>query len=160
MKPPLRSEPSTLRRSAPALAAIVIGLTFAACNPGASTVPSIVLPSFVIPSVELPSVAVPSGLSGLNGSLSVTASGVTGCIDPATAALLSQAQVAERPAVVAFLSQNEDAIATGLANFKPSDPNLVTWRDNLIFALRAGDMTTAAGQVQMLVSGQISIPSC
>jgi hypothetical protein len=141
----------------PAIAAVAALALFAACNPGGSTSSSLALPSLEIPSVEIPSVALPSGLGG---SLSVTGSGVSGCIDPATAALLSQVQSMGGSDIQTFLSQNKDAIATGLGTFQPSDPNLVIWRDNLIFALRAGDLTSAAAQIQMLTSGQVSIPSC
>jgi hypothetical protein len=141
-------------RVASAVALFAAAAAFAACNPGASNAPSLLLPSIEIPS-SLPSIAIPS----IGASLSVSASGVTGCVDAATAGILSQL-AAPGADVPTLLAQNKDALAQGLAQFKPSDQATQIWVSNLEFALKAGDMTTAAQQVQALTSGQVAISSC
>jgi len=134
-----------LRRSAPALALLAAAAAFAACNPGGSTLPSIALPSLAIPSVEV--------------SLSVTGSGVTGCIDPATAAILTQLK-AQGADVPTLLHDNKATLISGLQSFTPPDSATGTWRDTLVQALQNSDMTAAEAQVQLLTSGQVSIATC
>lgn len=128
-------------------ASLVLGAGFAlaACNPGASGVPSIAIPSVTIPSVE--------------ASLSVGASGVTGCVDPATLAILMQleSQSANAPSLIA---QNKDALISGLQQFQPADQATTTWRDQLVTALQSGDATTAAAKIQMVASGEVNLTSC
>jgi hypothetical protein len=145
-----RPQRQLLSRATPAAVMLAAIAAFAACNPAASSAPS-----FVLPSVEIPSIAIPS----IGASLSVTGSGVTGCIDPATAAILSQAQ-AQGADIPTLLEQNKDALVQGLEAFQPGDPATTTWRDDVVFALKAGDFTTAAQQVQMMASGQVAIASC
>ncbi|HEY2916478.1 MAG TPA: hypothetical protein VGI98_04605 [Candidatus Limnocylindrales bacterium] len=145
-----RPQRQLLTRAAPAAALLVAIGAFAACNPGASTLPSVTLPSITLPSVAIPSIG---------ASLSVTGSGVTGCIDPATAALLSQAQ-AQGADIPTLLQQNKDALIQGLEAFQPGDPATTLWRDNLVFAIKAGDFTTATQQIQLMASGQVAISSC
>jgi hypothetical protein len=142
-------------RLAATIALVAAAGAFAACNPGGSVTTSLALPSIEIPS-SLPSIAIPS----IGASLSVTGSGgVAACVDPATAAILSQL-AAPGADVPTLLEQNKDALAQGLANFKPGDQATQIWKDNLEFALKAGDMTSAAQQIQSLTSGQVAISSC
>lgn len=155
VEPPIRDRGTHLapgRRRRPALVpgavaalALVAGLGFAACNAGASTLPSISLPSVAIPSVT--------------GSISVTGSGVTGCVDPATFAIVMQleSQAANAPTL---LAQNKDALISGLQSFQPPDQATSTWRDQLVTALQSNDMTTAAAKIQMVASGEVNLSSC
>jgi hypothetical protein len=139
-----------LAQCVPAIALLAAVAAFAACNPGGSTTPSLVLPSFALPSIALPSVG---------ASLSVSASGVTGCVDPATFAILSQLQSPGADAA-SLIDQNKPALIAGLQAFQPPDSATATWRDQLVTALQANDTATATAKLQMLASGEVSISSC
>ncbi|HYL39839.1 MAG TPA: hypothetical protein VET90_00875 [Candidatus Binatus sp.] len=81
------------------------------------------------------------------------------CLDPATAGILSQLQ-AQGANVPTILANNKDALIKGLQGFQPQDAATATWRDQLVAALQAGDMTKAATEVQMLASAQVAVASC
>jgi hypothetical protein len=134
----------------PAIAILAAAATFAACNTGSSIAPSLTLPS-----IELPSIAIPS----VGASLSVSGSGLSGCVDPATFALLNQLQSPGLD-VASFVDQNKPALIAGLAAFQPPDAATGTWRDQLVAALQANDTATATAELQMLASGEVSISSC
>lgn len=134
-------------RAAGVAATLVLGVGFvlAACNTGATAIPSIALPSLAIPSIQ--------------ASLSVTGSGVTGCVDPATFAIVMQLE-SQSASAPTLLAQNKDALITGLQKFQPPDQATMTWRDQLVSALQSGDMTTAAAKIQMVASGEVNLTSC
>lgn len=145
MNRPLHLEPR--RGGLRAVPAIVVlaATAVAACNTGSS----------ILPSVSLPSVAIPS----IQASLSLTGSGLTGCVDAATFAILNQLQQ-QGANVPTLLQQNKPALIAGLQAFQPPDAATTTWRDQLVTALQANDMTTAATKVQMLTAGEVSLSSC
>lgn len=118
-----------------AFAAVGIG----ACSSSASTVPSIAVPSDILP-----------GASG---------SPVAGCVDTTTMAVIDQVR-APGADVPALLASNKDALIAGLTTLQPADAATTTWRDTLLKALQDGDMTTAATQVDALVSGGVSLSAC
>jgi len=132
-----------IHRAIPAIALLFAVATFAACNTGASSLPSI--PSFTVPSV--------------GASLSVSGSGLTGCVDAATAAILAQLQqpTADIPTLI---NQNKLALIAGLQAFQPPDTATTTWRDQLVTALQTNDTATATAKLQMLVSGEVAITTC
>ena len=132
-------------RAVPAIVVLAATAVLAACNSGASILPSVSLPSVAIPSVQ--------------ASLSVSGSGLTGCVDAATFAILNQLQQ-QGANVPTLLQQNKPALITGLQAFQPPDAATTTWRDQLVTALQANDMTTAATKVQMLAAGEVSLSSC
>jgi hypothetical protein len=132
-------------RTIPAIALLAAVATFAACNPGASILPSIALPSVSVPSV--------------GASLSLSGSGLTGCVDPATFAILSQLE-AQGANVPALIGQNQPALISGLQAFQPPDTATTTWRDQLVTALQTNDMSAATAKIQMLASGEVSLTSC
>jgi hypothetical protein len=134
-----------LHRATPAIAALFAVAAFAACNNGASTLPSITLPSFSVPSVE--------------ASLGLSGSGLTGCVDPATFAILGQLQQ-QGADVPTLINQNKPALIAGLQAFQPPDTATGTWRDQLVTALQNNDTATAAAKIQMLVSGEVALTTC
>jgi hypothetical protein len=134
-----------LHRATPAIAALFAVAAFAACNNGASSLPSITIPSFSVPSVE--------------ASLSLSGSGLTGCVDPATFAILGQLE-AQGADVPTLIDQNKPALIAGLQAFQPPDTATGTWRDQLVGALQSNDTATATAKVQMLTSGEVAITSC
>lgn len=123
-----------------AFAAVGIG----ACSSSASAVPSIAVPSIAVPSDILP------GASG---------SPVAGCVDATTMAVIDQVR-APGADVPALLASNKDALIAGLTTLQPADAATTRWRDTLLKALQDGDMTTAATQVDALVSGGVSLSAC
>lgn len=133
------------RRAMPACAVLAATAAFAACSTGSSILPSVALPSIAVPSV--------------GASLSLTGSGLTGCVDPATFAILNQLQQ-QGAEVPTLLEQNKPALITGLQAVQPPDTATTTWRDQLVTALQTNDMATAAAKVQMLTSGEVSLSSC
>jgi hypothetical protein len=132
-------------RAAPAIAVLAATAIFAACNSGSSILPSITLPSIAVPSVQ--------------ASLSLTGSGLSGCVDAATFAILNQLEQ-QGADVPALLDQNKPALITGLQAFQPPDAATTTWRDQLVTALQSNDMTAAATKIQMLASGEVSLSTC
>jgi hypothetical protein len=115
---------------------------------GQSPLPSLAIPSVAIPSVSIPSLPIASGGSPLGA-----------CVDAATFAILQQLK-APGADVQGILTANKDALINGLKGFQPADPATASWRDALVAALTAGDMTAAATQVAMLTGSQISVTSC
>jgi hypothetical protein len=134
-----------IHRAPPTIALLLAVATFAACNTGASILPSIAVPSFTVPSV--------------GASLSVSSSGLTGCVDAATAAIFAQLQqpTADIPTLI---NQNKLALIAGLQAFQPPDTATTTWRDQLVTALQTNDTATATAKLQMLVSGEVAITTC
>jgi hypothetical protein len=134
-----------LHRASPAIAALFAVAAFAACNNGASTLPSITLPSFTVPSVQ--------------ASLGLSGSGLTGCVDSATFAILNQLQQ-QGADIPTLLNQNKPALIAGLQAFQAPDTATGTWRDQLVTALQNNDTATATAKVQMLASGEVAITTC
>ena len=132
-------------RAVPAIAVLAATAVFAACNSGSSILPSIAVPSIAVPSVQ--------------ASLSLTGSGLSGCVDPATFAILNQLQQ-KGANVPTLLEQNKPALITGLQAFQAPDVATTTWRDQLVAALQSNDMTTAATKIEMLTSGEVSLSTC
>jgi hypothetical protein len=98
-----------------------------------------------LPALELPSASV-SNVTG-------------GCLDPATFAILNQLQQ-QGADVPSLLTANRAALLSGLQGFHPQDGATATWRDDLVAALQANDLTKAATEVQMLTSAQVAVASC
>lgn len=142
VRPPRRSAGPAVPATVALVAAAAI---FAACNAGASILPSVALPSITVPSVQ--------------ASLSLTGSGLSGCVDPATFAILNQLQQ-QGADVPTLLEQKKPELITGLQTFQPPDTATTTWRDQLVAALQSNDMTTAGTKVQMLTSGEVALSSC
>lgn len=134
-----------IHRATPAVAVVVALAAFAACNNGASSLPSITPPSLTVPSVQ--------------ASLALSGSGLTGCVDPTTFAILNQLQQ-QNADVPTLITQNKPALLSGLQSFQPPDTATTTWRDQLVTALQTNDTTTATTKIQMLVSGQVAITTC
>ena len=143
------SKPNRRSLSAAAALALVVlagGAALAACNPPSQsglTVPSNLASQ--LPALEIPTSSV------------ITTTGA--CIDPATAAILNKL-VAQGANVPSLLANNKDALISGLQSFQPPDQATGTWRDQLVAALQANDLTKAAAQIQMLASGQVTVSSC
>jgi hypothetical protein len=129
------------------LVAGVLALSAAGLGACSTAGPSSI-PSIAIPSVSIPSLPVASGGSPLGA-----------CVDAATFAILQQLK-APGADVQGILTANKDALINGLKGFQPADPATASWRDALVTALTAGDMTAAASQVAMLTGSQLSISSC
>jgi len=132
-------------RAFPAIALLATVAALAACNPAASSLPSLTLPSIPVPSVS--------------ATLSLSGSGLTGCVDPATFAILSQLET-QGANIPALVGQNQPALISGLQAFQPPDTATTTWRDQLVTALQTNDMSAATAKIQMLVSGEVSLTSC
>ena len=107
----------------------------------------------------LPTVAIPSNLGSLSLPTLDASGAFGGCLDPATAALLTQLE-SQAPDIGTVITANGDALATGLQAFQPADTATATWRDQLVTALQSGDTATAATKIQMLATGEVSIPVC
>lgn len=129
------------------LVAGVLALSAAGLGACSTAGPSSI-PSIAIPSVSIPSLPVASGGSPLGA-----------CVDAATFAILQQLK-APGADVQGILTANKDALINGLKGFQPADPATASWRDALVTALTASDMTAAASQVAMLTGSQLSISSC
>ena len=144
----LRAGDGIARRLLLGLAAASLALTFAACSGGG-------LPSGVpddlggVPSDEIIPTFPPDDL----------ATGTAACIDEPTMANIDQLR-APGADVEALLAANEDALAEGLADLESADPKTMAWRDALLSALAADDMTAAAAQVAVLVAGDLTITPC
>ena len=87
------------------------------------------------------------------------ASGAASCIDEPTMAIIDQLR-APGADVPALLAANKDALIAGLGELESADPKTTDWRDALLSALTAGDMTAAAAQVAILVAGDVTITPC
>jgi hypothetical protein len=128
-------------RNRGAVLAIVLAMSAgiaAACSSTPTTVPS--LPTSV---PSLPS-SIPSG---------------TGCLDATTMGIITQLQ-AQGADVPAILAANKDALISGLQGFEPTDQATLTWRDELVAALQAGDLTTAAARISALSTSGIVLAQC
>jgi hypothetical protein len=119
----------------------------AACSTTASQIPSIAIPT------ALPSFAIPSV------SVSIGTGGVTGCVDPALFAILSQTMQSGAD-VQSILNTNKPALISGLSTFQPTDSAAIDWKAKLVNALNSGQMNDAADQIERLTSGQVNISSC
>ena len=133
-----------------ALAIGALALALAACSTGGGTLAS----------------GVPDDLGGMpSGSFIPTfppddlASGALACIEPPTMAIIDQLRAPDAD-VPALLAQNKDALIAGLGDLESADPATTEWRDALLSALSAGDMTAAAAQVAVLVAGDLTITPC
>jgi hypothetical protein len=138
-----------LRASRAPRRALIGGLVLAsailgACGAGASSLPSIAIPSD-LGSMTLPTIDASGALSG--------------CLDATTVGILNQLE-SQAPDVGGALTANKDALVSGLQAFQPADTATTTWRDQLVTALQSGDLATATTKIQMLVSGEVSIPTC
>ena len=145
---PLRSGGGVARRLLLRLAAASLALTFAACSGGSlsSGVPDDL---GGVPSDEVIPTFPPDDL----------ATGTAACLDAPTMAIIDQLRApgADVPAV---LAANEEALIEGLEDLESADPRTMAWRDALLDALAADDMTAAAAQVAVLVAGDLTITPC
>lgn len=145
---PLRSGGGVARRLLLGLAAASLALTFAACSGGSlsSGVPDDL---GGVPSDEVIPTFPPDDL----------ATGTAACLDAPTMAIIDQLRApgADVPAV---LAANEEALIEGLQDLESADPRTMAWRDALLAALAADDMTAAAAQVAVLVAGDLTITPC
>jgi len=123
---------------------LIATLALAACSSVGSpaTVPS-----------NLPT-SLPSNLPSLG-----TSSAGTACLDVSTMAIITQLQ-APGADVEAILTQNKDALISGLQSFQPADATTTAWRDALVTALQSGDMMTAADKVKELTTAGIALATC
>ena len=132
------SHPATARRRAAGFLSLAATAVFllGACTAGASAVPSVDLPT-----------------------TDPNATPVTACVDAGTKAVLDQltASGADIPAI---LEANADVLVAGLQTFQPADEATITWRDDFVAALEAGDMAAAETQVQALISGGVALTAC
>ena len=133
-----------LHRALLGLAATGLAFSLAACA-GASTASN--LPGDVS-SMEIPTFP-PDDL----------ASGLGACIDAPTMAIIDQLR-APGANVPMLLEANKDALVAGLADLESGDPAVTEWRDALLSALTANDMTAAAAQVALLVAGTVQLTPC
>jgi hypothetical protein len=141
--PRIRSDQARpTRRVASLVAAIVLGVAVAACGGAASPEIPTGLPT------SLPS-SLPTDLTG----------GTTACIDAATMDLLSQMQAPDAD-IEAILAANKDQLISGLEAFEAPDQVTGSWRDDLVAALEAGDMATAADQVTAITTAGITLSAC
>lgn len=121
----------------------------------------------------VPSGAVPDDLGGVPDDLGGTpsddfiptfppddlVSGTAACIDAPTMAIIDQLRAPDAD-VEAILIANGDALTDGLDDLESADPRTVEWRDALLSALAANDMTAAAAQVAVLVADDLTITPC
>ena len=126
------------------LAACALALASAACGPRATA----------------------SGLPGDLASMEVPtfppddlASGLAACVDAPTMAIIDQLR-APGADVPALLAANEDALVSGLGDLDSSDPAVLEWRDALLSALAANDMTAAAAQIAALAANEVQLTPC
>ena len=120
----------------------IAGLGVVGCSAAASAIPS------VITNATLPPLPLPTGGSPL-----------AACVDSATYAVIQQLK-APGADVAAILTANKAVLLTGLQQLHPVDAATTTWRDALLAALNAGDMTAAGTQIALLTSSQVSLTSC
>jgi hypothetical protein len=120
----------------------IAGLGVGGCSAVASAIPS------AITNATLPPLPLPTGGSPL-----------AACVDSATYAVIQQLK-APGADVTAILTANKTVLLTGLRQLHPADAATTTWRDALVAALNAGDMTAAGTQIALLTSSQVSLTSC
>src|SRR4029077_6626013 len=145
---PGQSRPAARRQGPIAWLAIVATLSLAALGLGACSGTASDIPSLATPTTPLPSLVIPTG-----------GSPIAACVDGATYAVIQELK-APNADVSTLLTANKDTLVTGLQKLQPADAATTTWRDALLAALQAGDMTTAATQVAMLANSQITLTSC
>lgn len=133
-----------VRRALLGLAATGLAFSLAACTGGstASNLPG------DLSSMEIPTFP-PDDM----------ASGLAACIDAPTMAIIDQLR-APGADVPALLEANKDALVSGLGDLESADPTVTEWRDALLSALTANDMTAAAAQVAALAANQVSLTPC
>jgi hypothetical protein len=148
----MQSSFAASRRLLPAFAAGVLALALAACSAGGGggTVAS----------------GVPDDIGGQSSEEFIPtfppddlASGTAACIDAPTMAIIDQLR-APGADVPALLAANKDALISGLDDLESADERTTEWRDALLTALTANDMTAAAAQVAVLVAGDLTITPC
>lgn len=135
----MQTRRTTLRSlAAGAAAAFTLAVALAACG---GTIPSAV-PSMAIPTLP-PNMA----------------SGMAGCVDAPTLALIEQLK-ASGADVPVLLEANKDALIAGLNALESSDPDTTAWRDALVDALESGDADAAADEIAKLANNEVTIASC
>lgn len=117
----------------------------AACNPGGQAASPPAPSASELPALEAPTSSV----------ISTTGA----CLDPATSGILNQLQ-AQGADTAMILANNKDALIRGLQAFQPQDAATATWRDQLVAALQAGDLTRAAVEVRVLGNAEVAVASC
>lgn len=137
------------RHALPALAVAVLAVALAACAGNGTVAPSFPDDLGGTPSDDFIPTFPPDDL----------ASDLSSCIDEPTMAIIDQLRAPDAD-VPAILAANRDALITGLADLESADPATMDWRDALLTALDAGDMTAAAAQVAVLVAGELTITPC
>lgn len=131
------------RRALLGLAAGGLALSLAACGgSAASNLPD-----------DLSSIAIPTFPPD------DMASGTAACVDAPTMAIIDQLR-APGADVPALLAANEAALESGLADLESADPAVTEWRDALLSALAADDMTAAAAQVALVAANQVALTPC
>ena len=126
------------------LGVLLAGLALAACSAVGS-------PSG-IPS-NLPT-SIPSNVPGLGTNTAGTA-----CLDASTMGIITLLQ-APGADVKSLLSQNKDALISGLQSFQPADATTSAWRDALVSALQSGDLVTAEAKVKEITTAGITLATC
>jgi hypothetical protein len=137
----MHTRPRTTRSiAAGAAATFTLALALAAC--GGS------LPSTGVPSITIPTLP-PDGM----------ASGMAGCVDAPTFALIEQLKAtgADAPAL---LEANDDVLIAGLNALESTDSTVMAWRDALVDALEAGNFDAAADEIARLADNEVTITSC
>jgi len=144
LNPTLARLQTRSRRTFLALAGIALALSFAGCGPRAiaSAIPE------DLSSMEIPTMP-PDDF----------ASGTAACIDAPTMSIIDQLR-APGADVPALLAANKDALLTGLADLESSDPAVEEWRDALLTALTANDLTAAAAQIAALAAEEVALTPC
>lgn len=144
---PFETQPLTAMSARPwvrlAMAAAML-VAIAACSgatlsPGTSTAPS----------------TAPSAAASADASPG--ASGATACIDAGTMAII-QSLTASGADVEAILTDQGDELVAGLQSFTPP-ADAMTWRDDLVAAVQAGDAQAVQEQVAMIGS-EVSLETC
>ena len=100
---------------------------------------------------SVPSITVPT--------LPPVASGMAGCVNAPTMAVLDQLRAtgADLPTL---LAANKDALIAGLNSMESSDTATTSWRDALVDALESGDMDAAAAEIAKLADDEVTITTC
>jgi hypothetical protein len=85
------------------------------------------------------------------------ASGATACLDASTMAIITEL-TASGADVEAILTEKGDELVTGLQSFTPP-ADAMTWRDDLVAAIQAGDAQAVQDQLAMIGS-EVSLETC
>jgi hypothetical protein len=144
----IRRPAGLVRRALLGLAASGLALSLAACAGGTTGTNAPTVPGNLA-SMEIPTMPPDDMASALAGA----------CVDAATMAIIDQLR-APGADVPALLAANKDALVSGLGDLQSADPAVREWRDALVSALAADDMTAAAAQVAVLASNQVALTPC